>query len=190
VRASTDMTEAEVTFETAGGEVVAGLDLVGEAGVDLGGSSTPGSIEAGGGDLSSHDLSGLAGGGPAHPAGSGGDVINGLGSDGRSPSPRPLARALRGAERVGGADPAGRARAVDHLVREREPAARGVAAEFPRAGDDLLGGMLRPAALLALQVGALTLIGEPADAPWPNQFRAMLFWLAGCVLLSLFLSRR
>jgi hypothetical protein len=50
--------------------------------------------------------------------------------------------------------------------------------------------MLRPAALLALQVGALTLIGEPADAPWPNQFRAMLFWLAGCVLLSLFLSRR
>jgi hypothetical protein len=178
VRASTDMMEAEVTFETAGGEVVAGLDLVGEAGVDLGGSSTPGSIEAGGGDLSSHDLSGLAGGGPAHPAGSGGDVINGLASDGRSPSPRPLARALRGA------------RAVDHLVREREPAARGVAAEFPRAGDDLLGGMLRPAALLALQVGALTLIGEPADAPWPNQFRAMLFWLAGCVLLSLFLSRR
>jgi hypothetical protein len=184
VRASTDMmegerggvkkgptpTEAEATFETADGE---GL------GVDHRGSSTRGPIEAGGGgDLSSHDLSGC---GPAHSTGAAG-----LGSDSRSPSPRPLARALRGADPAGG-----RARGVvDPLVREREPAARGMAAELPRAGDGLLGGMLRPAAFLALQVGALTLISEPADAPWPNQFGAMLFWLAGCVLLSLFLSRR
>jgi hypothetical protein len=112
-------TEAEATFETADGE---GL------GVDHRGSSTRGPIEAGGGgDLSSHDLSGC---GPAHStgfAGSGGDVVNGLGSDSRSPSPRPLARALRGADPAGG-----RARGVvDPLVREREPAARGMAAELP-----------------------------------------------------------
>jgi hypothetical protein len=38
-----------------------------------------------------------------------------------------------------------------------------------------------------MQVAALTLISEPA-ASWPEQFGAMLIWMAGCV--ALFLSWR
>lgn len=79
-------------------------------------------------------------------------------------------------------------RGVDPFLMpdEREPAAAAAAADLPRAGHDMLAGIMRPAALLVMQVGALTLITD-LDAPWPNQFGAFLIWLAGCV--ALFLSR-
>lgn len=43
-----------------------------------------------------------------------------------------------------------------------------------------------PAALLAMLLGAMVIVGEPEGAPWPCQFGAFLIWLAGCI--SLFLS--
>lgn len=50
---------------------------------------------------------------------------------------------------------------------------------------------MRVAALLAMFVAAMALIGEQ-DASWRNQFRTIMFWLGGCIGLFrwiLFLSR-
>lgn len=157
-------TEANASFD---GEVGAGLDPAGQVRSPLGST----------GIVDGRD--GLRHAAVDAPGGSGGGgVIDGPGSDS---SPRGLAR---GAEHAG---PAGRGGEVDPLVREREPV-RDMAADrvVPRAGGDMLGGMVFPAALLAMQVGALRLITD-LDAPWPSQLGAFLIWLAGCA--AFFLSQ-
>ncbi|CAO2039520.1 unnamed protein product [Urochloa humidicola] len=72
---------------------------------------------------------------------------------------------------------------------QRAPAVNAPAGRHGLEQDPTAAAM-RSAALLAMFVAAMAIIGEQ-DTSRPAQFRTLMFWLAGCILLfRWFLSRR
>ncbi|GJN21513.1 hypothetical protein PR202_gb08995 [Eleusine coracana subsp. coracana] len=84
-----------------------------------------------------------------------------------------------------GADPAP-AGGADLHWRQGDPLDDDVPANFRLAPGGGMAMASRQAAVLAMILGAMAIIGEP-DAPWPNQLVALLLWFGGCI--GLFLPR-
>ncbi|CAN6273369.1 unnamed protein product [Urochloa humidicola] len=179
------------TFEAGDGH----LPVV-EAGVDFGDGGGEGSTDLGGGDLFIRSAAGVV---LDHslttPA-----AVGGVGGLGSSPNHQQLERAsLLDTAHVGGADSQApvsallRRRAVPHGPDQGPP----LGAVAPRRGGMVVNfqfqfvgggrGVMRWAAFLAMFAAANSLIGE-LDAPRPNQFRALMIWLGGYIMLVL--SRR
>ncbi|CAL4968405.1 unnamed protein product [Urochloa decumbens] len=203
--------QAAAVEATGGGGELAGLQPVGQdGGVDLAVQGSTGLADAGA-DLLPQPASDLGGvgstglrqraralrirDGSGHDHAVAGDLgpAAGGGGIGELGSPNQLAeRPLLGMEHVGVADadqqapllvPAGR-----HAGPEQEDP---VDFQFRHDGGGHVGAM-RYAALLAMFGAAMALIGEQ-DASRRDQFRALMFWLGGCVGLFrwiLSLSRR
>ncbi|TKW40126.1 hypothetical protein SEVIR_1G225601v4 [Setaria viridis] len=211
--------EEEASFGASGGEL-AGLQSVGQGGrVDFG---VQGSTELVGADLlpqgllrpaggstgfdSSPDLGGVsstelrprararrirAGGVYDHAVGApvpvGGVGVGELGS------PDQPERPLVGMEDVVGVPGADQRAPLPAPPAGRRADRHGLENDLQFRHVDAVGVMaMRSAALLAMFGAAMALIGEQ-DASWRNQFRTIMFWLAGCVGLFrwiLFLSRR
>ncbi|CAN6238553.1 unnamed protein product [Urochloa humidicola] len=161
--------------------------ILGPAGVDLGGiGSTSTGLAVG--DLRPQSTFGSAAGGHDHASSIPGRV-SGVGELG---SPDQLERPLLvDAEHAGGVDPlaapAGR-RAGPHGPG-RGP--HGVVVlrldvRFQHAGGGAWAGATRLAALLVMSLAAGALVGGEQDATtWPSQFRALMIWLGGCIVLYL-----
>ncbi|CAN6252207.1 unnamed protein product [Urochloa humidicola] len=198
--------EAAAFGSTGGGEL-AGLQPVGrEGGVDL---AVQGSTGIAGADLlpeSASDLGGVgstglrprarayrirAGGGHDHTVGAPGPAAAAGGDELGTPD-LPADRSLLGMERVGVPDAAPRAPVVLAPAGRHGPEqVQHFHFQFRHIDSGHVGAM-RYAALLAMFGAAMALIGEQ-DASRRDQFRALMFWIGGCVGLFrwiLFLSRR
>ncbi|CAL5021063.1 unnamed protein product [Urochloa decumbens] len=180
------------TFEPGDGH----LPVV-QAGVDLGGGGE-GSADLGGGDRFIRSAAGVL----DHSFTSTPGAVGGVGGLGSPPNHQQLER---GMAHVGGADSQSQA-PVSALRRRRAAphgrhgpdqgpppplgavvAPRGMAVSFHF---QFVGGgraAMRWAAFLAMFAAANSLIGE-VDAPRASQFRALMVWLGGYIML--YLSRR
>ncbi|KAF0890299.1 hypothetical protein E2562_002711 [Oryza meyeriana var. granulata] len=173
-------------------------ELLGSADGGVGGVITVNVADADG-DVHVQDPAGLLGGlvGGAHHSGrhdAGSSSRRGAGlfgpeefggDGGRTDEASPVAAAFAppACERARPVQPMG---AREHAIVQY-PAAAAIhlaAAHRARGGAP---PMRLPAALLAMLLGAMVIVGQP-DAPWPRQLVAFLIWLGGCV--SLFLPGR
>ncbi|CAN6273368.1 unnamed protein product [Urochloa humidicola] len=138
------------------------------------------------GDLRPQDVFGSAGGGPDRHALTTPGTAGGVGE---LAPPDQFDRPLVDAEHAGGVDPllpAGR-RAAPHGPEQGPP---GVVVlrldfQFQHIAGGAGAGAMRLAALLVMSLAAEALVGGDQDTPWPSQFRALMLWLGGCIVLFL-----
>ncbi|CAL5057295.1 unnamed protein product [Urochloa decumbens] len=207
-----DAREGGVRRDPAAGAATDGGELAGQQPIDLEQQASgvdfvlQGSTVLGAGDLIPQGLlapaAGVAGLGSPDLGGSIGSTSTGLAVDGHDrassipgrvngvgelgPPDDQLERPLLvDAEHAGGFDPP--APAARHGPERGPPGVVVLRLDvrFQHAAAGAWAGAMRLAALLVMSLAAGALVGGDQDAPWPSQFRALMIWLEGCVVLYL-----